>query len=512
MNRLRSDHALRATSGFGAQSLGLAAALALAAFGLVRGTWAVGGSDSSCYALMADAFAHGRLQPASSLAIDAPWPDAPLTLAPAGFVPSPVQRDGASPICAAGMSVLMAPLMIAGGAEAMFLLTPLAAALLVWCSFVLARRLAGGMAGAVAAVLVASSPIVLFQSVQPMNDIVTAALWIGAISAASWDSRRSGWIAGLCTGAAILVRPNLAPLAMIVGAMRPEWPFLVAGCPGVAILLGLNYGLYGSPWRTGYGDASQLFALSHMPANAVNYSRALVASQTILPIVGIAAPFVFADRQRRLAWSWLAAAVAVVGIYLLYTPYPEWWYLRFMIPALVLMVVLASAVVVDLGRRARMGGVVAIATVVLALWMVETPGAKDARGLQQMEGRYRDMGHLVRDRLPPRAVLLTVWQSGSVKFHAGREAVMWDSLDPAWLDRCVAWLTAQGRVPYILVERREEAEFRARFRGASALGALDWPPRFDLNRQARIFDPADRARYASGESYQTENVGAARRR
>jgi len=490
----------------------IAAALALAVFGTVRGTWAVGGSDSSCYALMAGAFAHGHLQPTSSLAIDAPWPDAPLTLAPAGFVPSPVRRDGASPICAAGMSVLMAPLMIAGGAEALFLLTPLAAALLVWCAFVLARRLAGGMAGAVAAVLVAASPVILFQSVQPMNDIVTAALWIGALTAAGWDSERSGWIAGLLTGAAILVRPNLAPLVMIVGATRREWPFFAALCPGVAILLSLNHGLYGSPWRTGYGDANQLFALSHVPANAVNYWWAFLATQTIFPVVGVAAPFVFADRQRRFAWTWLAAAGAVVVIYLLYLPYPEWWYLRFMIPALVLMVVLASAVVVDLGRRAKIGGVVAIATVVLALWMVETPSGKEARGLQQMEGRYREMGHLVRDRLPPRAVLLTVWQSGSVKFHAGREAVLWDSLDPAWLDRGVEWLTAQGRIPYILVERREEAAFRARFRGESAFGALDWPPRFDLNRQARIFDPADRARYVIGESYPTENLGASRRR
>jgi hypothetical protein len=48
--------------------------------------------------------------------------------------------------------------------------------------------------------------------------------------------------------------------------------------------------------------------------------------------------------------------------------------------------------------------------------------------------------------------------------------------------------------------------FRARFRGASEAGGLDWPPRFDLNRQVRIFDPADRARYLAGEGYPTENV------
>ena len=45
-------------------------AIALAAFGVVRGTWAVGGSDSSCYALMAKAFAEGDLQPVSAIATD----------------------------------------------------------------------------------------------------------------------------------------------------------------------------------------------------------------------------------------------------------------------------------------------------------------------------------------------------------------------------------------------------------------------------------------------------------
>jgi len=43
------------------RGVALAAAIALAAFGVVKGTWAVGGSDSSCYALMAAAFADGRL-------------------------------------------------------------------------------------------------------------------------------------------------------------------------------------------------------------------------------------------------------------------------------------------------------------------------------------------------------------------------------------------------------------------------------------------------------------------
>src|SRR5688500_15861363 len=164
----------RATSGYGGAGflIALLAAIALATFGVVRGTWAVGGSDSSCYALMAQAMASGDLQPSSALAVEAPWPDASRTLAPGGFIPSPVRPDAASPICAPGMSVLMAPLAAAFGRDAIFWLVPLSGAALVWSAYLIARRLAGGAAGAVAAILTATGPIVLYQVVQPMNDVL----------------------------------------------------------------------------------------------------------------------------------------------------------------------------------------------------------------------------------------------------------------------------------------------------------------------------------------------------
>ena len=41
-----------------------------------------------------------------------------------------------------------------------------------------------------AAVLVAASPIVLFQVVQPMNDIATTALWMAVLAACDAAIRR----------------------------------------------------------------------------------------------------------------------------------------------------------------------------------------------------------------------------------------------------------------------------------------------------------------------------------
>ena len=500
-----------------ATAVAIVAAIGLAAFGVVRGTWAVGGSDSSCYALMAKAFAAGDLQPRSALA-DAPWPDAAVTLAPGGFIPSPVAPPASAPICAPGMSVLMAPLAAAFGPDAIFWLTPIASFVLVIAAFALARQLAGGMAGATAAILTATSPVVLFQAVQPMNDILTAALWLLALAISG-----NHVAAGVAIGAAILVRPNLAPLAIVLAAipfmqsatrerqLRGLLAMIAGALPGVLILLWLNRSLYGSALGSGYGDASTLFSIGNIGINAANYASAAFATQHVVPLAGLIAPFVVDGVKRTGALLLLAFAAGVIAIYLLYTPFPEWWYLRFMIPALVVLLVLASAAGVRLLSKARMGGLIPIAAVALGIIGARAAGERQVFELQRMEGRYRASANLVRDRLPAGAVVITEWESGSIRFHAGREVVLWSSLDPAWLDRAVTWLRAQGSQPYLLFERREEAAFRARFGGQSDIGGLDWPPRFDLDRQVRIYDPADRARFMAGEPYATENVSLRRR-
>ena len=110
----------------------------------------------------------------------------------------------------------------------------------------------------------------------------------------------------------------------------------------------------------------------------------------------------------------------------------------------------------------------------------------------------------MRDTLPANAVVLSVWDSGAVRFHGRKEALVWAGLDPQWLDRSLTWLDAQGHPPYILVESWEEPAFRARFSKESDIGKLDWPPKYEIDRVVRIFDPKDRERYHRGENVNTE--------
>jgi hypothetical protein len=485
----------------------LAVAIAVMTIGIGRGTWAVGGSDSSCYALMAAAFAHGQIQPTTSI-IDAPWPEASRTFAPGGFVPSPVRADAASPICTPGFSLLLAPLYVIGGRDAIFLLTPLAGALLVWLTFLLGRELAGPSVGAAAAVVMAATPVFVFQVVQPMNDVTVATVWTAVLVLAARSRNQCGWL-GALTGLAVLVRPNLAPAAVIIaawcliGGIRAFVAFALAAAPFALMVAALNATLYGHPLQSGYGAAGELFSPDHVLPNLRNYTSALFETQLGFPMLGVLAIFAVPRDRRHVVWLALAFTASVVAIYLFYRPYPEWWYLRFLLPVLPVMTVLATAALALWARRQ----VLVWAVVVLVAGVASSGDAMaQALDLHRLERRFRTVGQVVRDRLPSNGVFVTVWNSGSVRYHAGREAILWDAMDPAAFDSAIEWLESRGYEPFIIVEEWEEPLFRQRMAGASSLGDLDWPPRYQIQPRIRIFQPRDRARYLAGQQIATEHV------
>jgi hypothetical protein len=508
----------------------LAAALAV---GLGLWAWsartgAAGGSDSACYALMARVFAEGARQPMSVLAEEAPWPDATRVAAPAGFLPSVTRRGAAVPVCAPGYSLLLAPLVFALGVDAVHLAPAVAAGLVVWLAFVLGRNLGSPIAGVAAAALVATTPIVLFQAVQPMNDITTGALWMGVAVAMA---RARPALTGLLVGVAVLVRPNLVlgGAAAIAGA---AWLWttqiesgrtgrfvraLVTGglcaVPGVAIAMALNWALYGSPLQSGYGDLGVLFAAGHVPVNIARYGRTWIATGSPLVLLAPLAWWAVPASRRAsvLAVMLLAAALAVV--YLAYRPFDEWWFLRFLVPSVALVAVLAacslSAAAAWLWPR---GAAILVTGVVagVASYALRTSATAEATRLQALEARFPDTAHVIADRFDSGAVPITIWHSGGLRYWPGRDVVVWDALDAGWLDPAIEWLQTHGRAPVIVVERWEEAGFRARFAG-QAFGGLDWPPRFDVDRRVRLFVPEDRERYLRGEAVATEYVFGPRR-
>lgn len=509
---------------------GLAVALVIGALVVASvrwGSWVAGGSDSYCYVHQAERWAdvlgqlaRGRLtglQVAEPLALEAPWPDAPRSFAPSGHVASPTVPGAIVPICPAGLSIAMAPFVLIGGPRAAFFVLPLFAALLVAATSLVGSRF-GPRVGLLSSVLVAASPIVLYQSIQPMSDVPAAALWMLAVALATGTSRRGSLMSGLAASAAILVRPNLVPLGIVIGVfllLRPERTWLqrlrsgavyaLACAPGCVLVAILQNAFYGSPFNSGYGSLAALFAFGNITSNVGRYLGWLWSTHSAAIVLALLAPWLLPGALTTLA---LAMFLVNLALYMPYVVFDDWSYLRFLLPTIPLLLILVVAVIDAILRRVRVPGVAWVtAALVLALSVlfVREARARPTFILRQLEARFERAGVFVGNRLPPNALVITSSESGSVRFYAGRKTLLWDGLEPGWLDRALAFARAKGYEPYLLFERREEPDFRQRFAG-SPIAQLDWPPMAEVAAQVRIYRPEDRDLYLQGRLPATEFV------
>jgi hypothetical protein len=350
-----------------------------------------------------------------------------------------------------------------------------------------------------------------------MSDVPAAAFWMLAVEALTGTRRHAAAVGGLAAGGAILVRPNLLPLALPLAMFllwRPEraWrqrlqsAVVFSACVVVACLAvaAIQRAYYGSALNSGYGTLAGIFSVDRVGANAGRYLSWLTDVHTPVWMLGVAAPFLLPG-----ALTYLFAALILVnlGCYLPYRVFDDWSYLRFLLPTVPLIVILVIAVIDSICRRiapvtARL--VIAVATLALAvLWAGEARNRQAFR-LQALAARFERAGEFVDRRLPPNALVITSWQSGSVRFYSGRKTLLWDSLDPAWLDGAIAFVSSKGFEPYLLFERWEEPLFRGRFSDQSAIGRLDWRPAAEVASQVRVYRPDDRDRYMRGVQAPTE--------
>lgn len=495
----------------------LMAAIATVVIGLTWGTYVAGGPDSYCYLNQAEMLARGELRQPQPLAAQAPWPNAGATFAPTGHLPAARDAGAIVPACPAGYPLMMAAAKRLAGRPAMFWVVPMMGGLAIWLTFLLGRRLAGDLTGGAAAILLAGSPAFLYQVVQPMSDVPAVACWSAALLAALAERRtiRGDVIAGLATGAALLVRPNLVPVAAVVvavrygtGGFKSLFGFAAGSVPFVISILVLNRAMHGGALESGYGKLGDLFTLAHVAGNLRRYPMWLIETQTPSVLLALIAPLVLRQQGReRLAWWLIAFALVTFACYLPYTVWDAWWFLRFVLPAfpplLVLSSVVAIAALVRLRPAWRTVAFISLGSF-LMVFQLNTAARRAVFELRDLEARFRVAGEYVARRLPSNAIVLADTESGSVRFYSGRQTVVWSALDPAWLDRALDYLRAQGYRPYVLLESDEEPLFRAQFGSAGGLGQLSWPPLAEIIHRVRIYDPDDLARYRRGERIQTD--------
>ena len=466
------------------------------------GTYAAGGADSFGYLSQAQLFAQGRLTGTMPRHEGFDWPDVPATLTPLAYTRNAVP-DVLVPVYPPGLSLMMAPLTLIHR-NAAFLLVPLCAALTVWLTVVLGREMTEPAAGVLGALLVAASPTFLLQAAQPMSDVPVAALWLSALILARRPSTGAAILAGAVSSLAILVRPNLAPLVLLVAAVcatgrrAPDRPavassrvnprlaraiwLLLAAMPGVVALGAIQAVRYGSPLGSGYGSFADLFALSNVAPNLARYPRWMTETHTPLIWLWLLAPLSFPllDRgARAFGWILYSFAVAVVLAYLPYVYFQpdEWMYTRFLLPALPVMTVLTALVLLSAARRIAPRAPVATAAVVCAVvaaLSIRSAASLAVFGMREGEQKYPRVGGFVREHLPATAFVMAAQHSGSITYYSGRPTLRWDLLDAASLDRAIASLRRAGYEPYVVLDGGENEQFRAHFgaRNQQAVGGL----------------------------------------
>lgn len=481
------------------------ASLVPTGIGLAYGTFVAGGADPYGYVSQADLWRTGELRIAQPLAAQLPWTNAQEVLSPLGYRPSP---DGTSivPTYAPGLPLLMAVARSVAGPQGPFLIGPLAAGLTVLLTFLLGRRWYSNGVALGAATWLALSPAFVHQTLWPMSDIPATALTVASVFFAA----RGGltwWLArAWCLMALVLVRPNLLLVAVAVAAWptvgtaaqrrvgwMTAWCGLMAGVAGVALV---QWHLYGAPWRSGYGAAETLYGLSALWPNLQRYPLWLVQQHT--PVILLAlVPFVWRGSRGGPPLGPTGTVIAAVWIsYLFYGPFEEWWYLRFILPSLPFLLLLAAGTLARLLNLVRLPSH-AVALTAWTMWSVvagfEARQIDHLRllGLHREEARYAALGAFVDRRLPANAVVLTSQHSGSIRYYGRRLTARWDALPEGSLDESLDTFESRGLRPFFVLDDWEEAPLLRRLapdaRGAAILGAVigEWRD----PGLARVYDP-----------------------
>lgn len=446
------------------------------------------GADAQGYMSQAELWLHGHLVQQPDWLKDAPWPDAVWTSAPLGYRPAPEPIRAIVPIYPPGLPLLLALAKFVAGQCAMARVIPLCGGVLVWFTYLIGKRLATPPVGAAAAWFMATSPIVLFLLGAPMSDVPAGAAWAVATYGCFAKRLRTIAVGGLAAAAAILIRPQLTPLAVVltiqvlVSGAGIDWTRRLGRCTLFAVgpvlgalTIGLfNTRVYGSPLISGYGSLGLLFSPVHVPTTARLYGTALITSHTPLLLAGIAAlavPARWLGKSHRLdgALTLLGMIGVVAALYLLYEPFGEWWYLRFFLPCWPAIAV-GTAWLLTARAAPRYG---AVALVILAgVGLRNLTFARDQiSSTFRADLRYVQAAHAVENLTEPDSVILCFQQSGSVRYYAQRDIIRFDLLDPAWLDRLVQWFDARHRHVYVLLDEWEVPQFRERFR-ATEIGRL----------------------------------------
>jgi hypothetical protein len=442
------------------------------------GTWlrflvtTFGGADSYGYVSASHLIAQGRLIGDAPIA---EWLSAANRMAvasPLGWTPSPGDA-GISPTFPIGVSAVMAAFTIVGGPNAVFFVAPIMGAIALVLVYRLACEWYDAETALFATALVAWNPLFITYAKQPMSD-VPATMWVVlALFLAVRSTSPTAFAAGLAAGAAVITRPALVIAGAVVtlAAWRGEQKLRRAGLAaagfgiGVAVQMAIQQHLFGSPLSSGYGAAANLFSLDHVTTNLGIFARHLWTVAGPLWFLGLAVGVIAARPEPR--GKPVAIFGAVAAPYLLYLPFDHWETLRFLLPGLVPLTVLAADGLIKFARWSRNRAATAVITCLFLAFAVGRAEIllrnSSVWEVAALEERYALAGDWVDVNTPAGSVVLANQHSGSLRWYGKRDTLRWDFIPPEDLVTTVREIESRGASVYVALEGAEVAMFDAKF-------------------------------------------------
>jgi hypothetical protein len=314
------------------------------------------------------------------------------------------------------------------------------------------------------AVSLAVSTIFLFSAVQPMSDALSTAWCAGAV----WTALRArrggvGWAVacGTAFAIAVWVRPNnvlLGPaLALLLfGRWRASLAAGLAGLPWAVLLLVYQQHLYGDPLRTGYGSIWGIFGPEHVRPTLAFYAEwipAMLPGSVVAMLVAWALPWRQRAREIAVLVVWFAAFAGFYAFYLVTRE--AWWCVRFLLPALPALLLLAAlglgGVLARLGRRGSAWSTAGAATLLAGVSLVFSlrwTNHFGFSGVPESDRPYVEGAAWLREHAPANAVLVGMQVSGSYYYYTDFPVMRWDGVKQPEFDRFAARLRAEGRPVY----------------------------------------------------------------
>lgn len=492
---------------------------------VTAGADSVGGADSAGYLLQAERWRHGALLEPLPLA-DLPVRNPAWLQSPLGFRPSP-DGNATVPSYPPGLPLLEAFALTGGHTMAVRVLPAAFALIAVGALYQLGRATQRPHGALLGATLFAFSPPFLFQALQPMSDVPALAAWLVALAAALRREPPARLVAGIAVVVAIGVRPNLAPLLLVVAwaaarhvsslpaALRTAAPIVGPGVFAAAAYVALQYRLYGTPWQSGYGTASELFALRHVWPNLSHQAAWLLESHPWPALAVVLAGLVSLWNARYVARPAAGAALVVWLLYATYVPFDNWTYLRFVLLPLAIAALGASGFIADVASRYRpLMRWALLTTVMIVVVATNLVAARRLTvfDLHRQEARYRLAAEFVRTHAAASSIVLASQHATAVAAYTRLPVLRLDLLHPEDAPALFRWLRARQHPLVVVLDDDERERLLVPLAPSGAL-TLDWPARahVGLPIRARVWFFDDRDRFHDGVRIPTTTLRPRRR-